>query len=129
MPKNKFKILIVEDESMLADLYAAKFKSRGFDVEQANDGLEAEEKILRSDADLILLDIVLPQKDGFELLRWLRQDLKKETPVIILSNLGQDYEVKQGLKLGADGYLVKANFTPGQIVDYVEKFLKEKTSR
>lgn len=118
------KILLVEDDPFIIDIYKTKLESAGFLVEIAVNGQEALEKSVER-PDLILLDIVLPSIDGWEILKTLKEDKKLNLiPVIILSNLGQKSEVEKGLKLGAKKYLIKAHYTPSQIVDEIKNFLK-----
>ena len=122
------KILIIEDEEYLVDMYKVKFESAGYEIIVARDG-ELGLALARSEQpDLILLDIVIPKKDGYEVLEELRSDEEiKDLKVYILSNLGQKAEIKKGLADGADGYFVKANLTPQQLVENVKRiFSKEK---
>jgi len=114
------KILIIEDEKYLLELYKMKFEREGFEVVTAEDGREGIEAAIKEQPDLILLDIVMPGMDGFEVLNKLRENKKtKHLKVYIFSNLGQADEIKAGFEHGADGYMVKANLTPGQVVDRV----------
>ncbi len=127
MPTKKVKVLIVEDEESLAQMYAAKFKHEGFTVAVAPDGASGLEMARKEKPAIILLDIILPQKDGFMVLKELKEDDKtKGIPVIMLTNLGQDEDISRGKKLGADDYLVKASLTPTQLVDKVKAFLSKK---
>ncbi len=127
MPTKKVKVLIVEDEESLAQMYAAKFKREGFTVAVAPDGVGGLEMVSREKPNIILLDIILPQKDGFMVLKELKENSKtKDIPVIMLTNLGQDEDISRGKKLGADDYLVKASLTPTQLVDKVKDFLNKK---
>ncbi len=127
MPTKKVKVLIVEDEESLAQMYAAKFKREGFTVAVAPDGVSGLELARKEKPEIILLDIILPQKDGFMVLKELKEDNKtKGIPVIMLTNLGQDEDISRGKKLGADDYLVKASLTPTQLVDKVKDFLNKK---
>jgi len=122
--KPKTKILIVEDEPSLADIYSMALRAGGFEAVEAHDGVEGLEAALRVEPALILLDLIMPNKDGFELLRDLKSNPKtRGIPVIILSNLGQDYEVKRGMALGAEMFLVKTNIEPTYLVDRVRKTL------
>lgn len=124
MSENTKKILVVEDDSFLSEMYLTKLSESGFDVEAAYDGKEALAKIKEFKPDLVLLDIVLPRLDGFEVLRMIKkEDSSKNIPVIILTNLGQKEEVEKGLKLGASGYIIKAHFTPTEVVAKVKKAL------
>jgi len=119
------KILLVEDDPFLIDIYATKLKEAGFSVEVAADGEEAIKKAKEKFPSLIVLDIVLPQIDGWEILKKIKEDKKIKTiPVIILSNLGQKNEVEKGMNLGAVKYLIKAHFTPSQVVEEIKKTLK-----
>ncbi len=124
MPDAKKKVLLVEDDKMILDMYTLKFTQEGYEVTQAEngkDGLEAAKKMV---PDIVLLDIILPQMDGFTVLKSLKADPKlKDIPVVLLTNLGQDGDVKKGIELGAVDYLIKANFTPSQVVDKVKSVL------
>ena len=118
------KILIIEDDPFLSEMYSAKFSQSGFQTELATDGKLGLEKIKTSQPDLVLLDIVLPKIDGFEILKEIKEDSKlKKIPVILLTNLGQKNEVEKGLALGADEYIIKAHFTPTAVVAKVKEVL------
>jgi CheY-like chemotaxis protein len=121
------KILIVEDELLIRELYEIVFKQRGFIVDSAKDGQEAFDKICKCENkyDMILLDVMLPKFDGITVLKKIKgQDCpNKTTPVFLLTNLGMDTIIKEALTLGAEQYIIKSNFLPNQIVDEVEKFL------
>ena len=119
------KILIVEDDRFLRELMVKKLEKEGFEVVQALDGEEGVKKAKEEKPDLILLDLILPGIDGFEVLARVKEDaLIASVPVIILSNLGQKEDIDRGLKLGASDYLVKAHFTPGEIIEKVKNNLK-----
>jgi len=120
------RILLVEDDTFLIDIYTTKLKESGFSVEIAIDGDEALRKMReKKKPDLLLLDIVLPRIDGWEILEKIKTELKlKDLKIIILSNLGQKEEVEKGLKLGATKYLIKAHYTPSEIVEEIKKVLK-----
>ncbi|MFW6311498.1 MAG: response regulator [Nanoarchaeota archaeon] len=121
------KILIVEDDRFLRELISKKLDAEEeYNVVQAVDGEAAIEKIEEEDPDLVLLDLILPGIDGFEVLSRVKNnpDLM-DTPIVVLSNLGQKEEVDKGLELGAIDFLVKAHFTPGEIIKKVKKVLKE----
>ena len=114
--KQKAFILIVEDDKFLRELLTRKLDSVGFQISTAIDGHDALKKIKDELPQIILLDLVLPGVDGFEILKQIKEDPKtSKIPVIILSNLGQKEEVEKGIKLGADDYLVKAHFTPDEM--------------
>lgn len=119
------KILIVEDDKFLRELIVKKLSEEGFITLEAIDGEEGLKKAKEEKPDLILLDLILPGIDGFEVLDKLKKDQEtKSIPVIVLSNLGQKEDIEKGLKLGAFDYLVKANFTPGEIIEKVKNALR-----
>ena len=121
----KILILIVEDDKFLRELITRKLTEEGYKISDAVDGEEGIEKIKKENPDLILLDLILPGIDGFNVLSQLKDNSKlSKIPVIILSNLGQREDVEKGLKLGAADYLIKAHFTPGEIVEKIKKTLK-----
>lgn len=125
---NKALIFLVEDDSFISGMYQVKLKNMGYDVEVASDGDAAWERLQKDPLpDLLLLDVVLPKKDGFEILEQLRADGRmKDLSVILLTNLGQKPDVERGVKLGADDYIIKAHFTPSEVMDKVEKILLAK---
>ena len=119
------KILIVEDDKFLRDLISQKLTKEGYEVDEAIDGEEGVKMIKEVKPDLVLLDLILPGIDGFEVLVKMKENSSiSSTPVIILSNLGQKEDVEKGLKLGAVDYLIKAHFTPGEIIDKIRAVLK-----
>lgn len=124
------KILLVEDDPLLIDIYTTKFKEVGFEVEVVDDGEKACNSIESQKPDLILLDIVLPHVDGWEILQKLQEtEATRQVPVFILSNLGQKEEIEKGLHMGAAKYLIKAHYTPSEVVEEIEKYLTEHTSQ
>lgn len=124
MAENKTKILLIEDEEMLANMYEVKFQNEGFDLTKALDGADGLEKAKAIKPDFILLDIIMPKMDGFSVLKTLKEDpITKDIPVMLLTNLGQDEDIQRGKQLGAVGYLVKANITPSEVVEEVKKKL------
>ncbi len=122
-------VLIIEDDVFLSDMYQTKFSSEGAEVNVALDGEVGIKKLnegLRP--DVILLDIVMPKMDGLEVLEKIKQmDQVKDIPVIMLTNLGQKEEIDKAMELGASGYLIKANFTPSEIVKKVQEILEQKS--
>ena len=123
------KLLLVEDEEYIRDLYKRQLDLAGLMTDAfglGNEGLAAAEK---NSYDLILLDIMLPDINGLQILQKVKQNpVAKNTPVVLLTNLGQDAVIKQGFELGADGYLVKAAYTPDQIVQEVKNILAKKSA-
>jgi len=119
---NKIKVLIVEDDTMLADMYATKFSMENFVVEKATDGSDGLAKARTFKPDVILLDIIMPKIDGFGVLKQLRDvDTFKHTHILLLTNLGQEDDMKKGKDLGANDYFVKANHTPADVVEKVRQ--------
>ena len=115
-------ILLIEDDPFLIDIYTTKLKEAGFGVEVASDGESAVRKTKEKKPDLVILDIVLPNVDGWEVLKQIKAEFKN-LKVIILSNLGQKEEVEKGMKLGATKYLIKAHYIPSQVVEEIKKVL------
>ena len=123
------KVLIVDDDAFLLDMYSIKFKESGFSVEIAKNGEEAVAKAKSLNPDVILLDIVMPKMDGFDVLREIKKDnIAPGAVIFILTNLGQKEDVDRGLKLGASDYIVKAHFTPSEVVAKVKSFLGPRKS-
>ncbi|BFT95059.1 MAG: hypothetical protein MNSN_02590 [Minisyncoccus archaeiphilus] len=118
------KILLIEDDKFLRELMSRKLLALGYDVVVGMDGEEGLQKIKDEKPDLVLLDLILPQMNGFEVLERAKNDPETVTiPVIILSNLGQGEDIERGLKLGAKDFLVKAHFTPQEIVAKLDNYL------
>jgi len=116
------KIIFVEDDSMLQKVLTNSLKESGYETKQAFDGKEGLSKIKEERFDLILLDLILPKLDGFELLKRLREDSKnKETPVIVLTNLEEPTDIEKMLELGATTYLVKSDQSLEDIVAKVKR--------
>ena len=122
------KILFIDDDNFLRKVYNAELSDQGHEVILAADGEEGVKKAKEEDPDLILLDMIMPKKNGFEVLTDLQSDPKtKNIPVIILSNLGQDDDIKKGKDLGAVDYLVKDNITLANILEKINHYLHSKT--
>jgi len=122
------KILIVEDERLLAKVLEEKFKALDFEVKIASDGEEALPVMKEFMPDLILLDLILPKKSGFVVLEYLRSDPElKLIPVIVLSNLAQEEDIKKALELGAKDYFVKVHHPVKEIVKKVQNYLYTKS--
>ena len=121
------KILLVEDDRFLIKAVYTKLTQKGFEVILANDGDEAISKAKAEKPEIILLDMVLPKKSGFEVLRELKGNPETASiPVFILSNLAQDQDIQEGKALGAEDYIVKSNTSLSAIVDKVANFLAAK---
>lgn len=121
------KIILVEDEAFIADLYARQLNLAGFQTKVANDGLTGLKLLETESFDLLLLDIMLPGINGLELLKqWRTKFPQSQMPVLLLTNLGQDAVIKEGFELGANGYLIKASYTPDQVVNEVKNALQGK---
>jgi len=119
------KILLVEDDPFLIDIYSTKLKDSGFKVVVVREGDGVLSKIEEEKPDLLVLDIVLPHMDGWEVLSRVKAAEEfKDLKVVILSNLGQKDEVEKGLKLGAEKYLIKAHYTPSEVAEEIKKILE-----
>lgn len=126
MPK-VVKILVIEDDQFLNKVYMNKLGQEGYVVLTAVDGLTGLEKARQEKPGLIVLDIILPKMNGFEVLQELKQDpTVKDIPVIIISNLGQNDDIKRGLDLGAEEYLVKTNYTIDDILKKIRDYIEGK---
>jgi DNA-binding response OmpR family regulator len=124
MPATKSKILIIEDDSFLLTMYATKFELENYQVVTAEDGEKGLKLAQREKPDIILLDVLLPKLNGFEVLKALKENVEtKDSKVILLTNLSQRGEVQQGLALGAVDYLIKAHYMPSEVVEKVSKIL------
>jgi two-component system, OmpR family, alkaline phosphatase synthesis response regulator PhoP len=129
MSKNDLKILIAEDDQPILDLYDKKFSANGFEVIRAVDGGEAYEKATTQNPDAIILDIMMPVMNGFEVLKKLKKNKDTaEIPVVILSNYGEMPNITEGLMGGAVEYLIKVEHTPDEVLDVVTDAVKERSS-
>ncbi len=125
METKKPIVALIEDDPLIAEMYTTKFTKEGYDIQHAADGAAGLEMVKKDTPSIILLDIIMPKMDGFQVLTELRKDPAfKQTPVIMLTNLGQEEDVKKGRELGATDYFIKTNFTPAAIVDKVKGILK-----
>lgn len=113
---DKLKVLLIEDEKEVAELYRLKLSLDGYAVSVAADGQEGLRTALEIKPDLIFLDIKMPGMDGFEVLKNLREnEISKKTPIIILSNFDEQEMIEKGLALGANEYLIKSQFNPSEL--------------
>ncbi len=128
MEGDKKKILIVDDDTFLLDMYALKFSQNNFDVYTAAGGEQSIEKLRGGlHPDVILMDIIMPEMDGFEMLEKINNDkLSPNSIKIILSNKSQKEDIDHGTALGAAGYIVKANSTPVEVINQVMDILDKK---
>lgn len=118
------KIAIVEDDPVISQMYRMKFEADGFDIQIASDGKRGVALIETFLPDIILLDLQMPEMNGAEVLAFIRKkEWGKNIPVIILTNMGEEESPKQLRALGVEGYIVKANLTPTQVVDRVKTAL------
>lgn len=120
-------ILIAEDDLFLSKLLSEKLERNGFKMIPASDGNQALEKIKDNKIDLLLLDLIMPNLDGFQVLSTLHESGSKiNFPIIILSNLGQDKDIEESKKFGVTDYIVKSNMSIDDVVDKVKKVLSKK---
>ena len=120
------KILVVDDEESVREIYNKELSRSGFNVVLAVDGEEGLLKAGEELPDLILLDVMMPKLSGLDVLKQLKKnELTKKIPVLLLTNLGEETIIKEGFDMGADGYLLKVSYTPAQVVEECRKFLGE----
>ena len=120
----KIKILIAEDDKFLVKVLSNKFARKGFDVIISGNGNETVDKIKSEKPDLVLLDLIMPYKNGFDVLEEVKMDKNcKDIPVIILSNLGQKSDIERGKKLGVVDYLIKSNLSINDVISKVNEAL------
>lgn len=125
MDEHKKKILVIEDDEHVSKVYAMKFAKEGYDTVFVTNGEVAVEKITTEKPNLIILDLMIPRKDGFAIL----EEIKKipdvsSIPVIVLSNLGQQTDKDRAIGLGANEYMVKVNFSMQEVVDRAKSYLQ-----
>ena len=127
MPINNKTVLLIEDDETISLMYKIKLEATGFKVLTANNGVDGLKLSKEKKPDIIMLDVILPQLDGFSVLESIKKDrIIKNIPVVMLTNLGTDEDKKKGVKLGATDYLVKANLTPAQVEEKIKEYLKIK---
>lgn len=124
MDEVKKKILLVEDDMFIRDIYQTKFSQDGFDVIVADNGIEAIKKLEQAVPDIMLLDIVMPYMDGMEVLSKVKgnEDWKK-IPIIMLTNISEKDRLTETMQQGIDGYLIKSHFTPAEVVEKIKSVL------
>lgn len=118
------KALIIEDEQFIRDIYKRQLEKAGITVDGFGNGTEGLQSTKQTKYNIILLDIMLPDLNGLEILKQIKLNpLNKDVPVILLTNLGQDEVIKEAFTLGAQGYFIKASYTPDQITSEVKNIL------
>lgn len=123
----KHKIALIEDDANIRKMYRIKLELSGYNVLTAEDGKEAVELIKKANPDLVLLDILLPKKDGFEVLKEIKDSTDKKIksiPVIMLSNLSSKEDISEAKQLGASDYFVKAKINPKEVAEKVNEFFE-----
>ncbi len=122
--KNKKKVLIVEDDALLAQVLLDKFGREEFETMNVVNGLDVQAKTTQFKPAIILLDLILPGLDGFEVLKLLKADeLTKNIPVVVISNLGEESDVRSAKALGAEDYFIKANISLDKLLEKVKKII------
>ncbi len=123
----KYKILIVDDDKFLLDMYPIKFNQMGFDVVTALGSTEAIAKLQEGfNPDIILTDVLMPAMDGFEFLEKIKKEkLAEDAKIIILSNKGEQSDIDRGMALGASGYIIKASVIPTEVVEKVLEIVEK----
>jgi CheY-like chemotaxis protein len=118
------KIIIVEDDPMISEIYQKKFSESGYEVMAAESGDQALNFARKEKVDVILLDLIMPKMDGFEVIKHLRGDgYDPDIKIIVFSNLGQKEDQDKAIKLGADGFIIKSDYTPSDLVKEVGRIL------
>jgi DNA-binding response OmpR family regulator len=119
------KVLIVEDDFFISEIYTRSLTNAGFEVDNAATGTQAIERIAIGKPDMVLLDIMLPDFDGFEVLQRVNKEkLQVRMPIIVVSNLSDDESISKATNLGVQDYMIKSNVTPKDIVARVKEILK-----
>jgi DNA-binding response OmpR family regulator len=125
--EGKIRVLIIEDDRFLLKILMMKFQAEGFDVRGAADGEGGLRQMLEVPPDLVLLDLILPQMNGFEVLAEMKTHSQtRDIPVVVLSNLGQDEDIRRVLDLGALEFLVKSNLSIMEVVAKVKEVFARK---
>ncbi len=120
------KVLIIEDDEFLQGLEAAKIKKSGYDVIAAQNGEDGMRRISDPKIDLVLLDLLLPNFDGFQILKKIREtEATKNIPVIVFSNLSEKKDLDRATELGATRFMIKSNFSLEELIEYIDKTLKK----
>jgi len=121
------KILVVEDDEFLTKIYSMTLTQEGYEVTITKNGDEGLRALKKDKPDIVLLDLLLPKKDGFEFLKEMREDTKfKNIPVLILTNLGQESDIEKAKDLGADDYVIKGNVEVEDVIKKINTYGKKK---
>lgn len=121
----QIKILLIDDDKFLLDMYSMKFKKSGLEIDTSSNSLSALEKIRSNVYNIILMDIIMPGMDGLELLKKIREEkLLPDSTIIMLTNQADDFD--KAKTLGVDGYIIKATTIPSEVVDQVLSVYKNK---
>jgi DNA-binding response OmpR family regulator len=120
----KNSVLLIEDDAFIKQMYSNKIEELGINVFSASNSEEVKELLNLNKIDLVLLDLVLPNISGFDILKWLKKNYNfKNIPVVVLSNLSSQVDIKNAFDLGAVDYIVKSNYTPTEVMRTVKKYL------
>lgn len=124
MPEGRKKVLIIEDDDHISKIYGIKLSKENVDTIVARDGEEGINMIVSEKPDLVLLDLMIPKKDGFTVLEEVKKTpFGKNLPILVLSNLGQENDIKKATSLGAADYFIKVNLSIQEVIDKVNKYL------
>lgn len=122
---DKKYILVAEDDKFYAGVYRRKLTAEGYEVEVVENGQKAIESVKKRKPDLLLLDLIMPVMDGFSTLGELRKDDdSKDMQIVVMSNLGQDEDIKKAKDLGANDYFVKSNYSLQEIIEKIKNYLQ-----
>lgn len=125
----QFKVIIIEDDEILSRVITEELRDSGLEAIQAFDGVQGLKAVKEKKPDLVLLDIMMPKMNGFEVLGEISNDMTlKNIPVIMLTVLGSDDDIKKGLQMGAKDYIVKSQHAVAEIVEKVKQFLKKENA-
>ncbi|MFA6422704.1 MAG: response regulator [Candidatus Buchananbacteria bacterium] len=126
MDEKKLKVLLVEDDQMILDMYRLRFEEEGYDILVTEKGSEAIELAGKEKPDIILLDVILPEIDGFSVLQTLKADMStKDIPILLLTNLGQESDKEKGMTLGASDYFIKSRHTPTDVLKKIQEITNQ----
>ena len=125
MSDKKIKVLLVEDDAMIVEMYKTRMESEGWEVFTTDLGSEAIKIAQSKKPDIVLLDIILPEVDGFAIIKDLKSESStKKIPVLMLTNLGQESDQNKGKEIGVDGYFIKSQHTPADVMIKIQSLIK-----